>query len=145
MPNQIPLDPILPEHFFDLRNEDRSKEELDAWWDHPFGQTRGDGTIDVRCLNGGAWDRPTWLGQAATYDEACELAAEKQGAWVKRRAQPTPLLDTPPKLIRIAQRPDRSATVLKEFESMEALSAYVAAAGAAEGLEEALARDARST
>lgn len=101
--------------------------------------------IDVRCLNGGAWDRPTWLGQAATYDEACVLAAEKQSAWVQRRAQPVPLLDTRPKLIRFAQRPDRSDTVLKEFDSAEALSAYVAAAGTVEGLEQALLRGAGST
>lgn len=110
MPNQIPLDPTLPAHFFDLRNEDRSKEELDAWWDHPFGQTREDGTIDVE--------------------------------WVKRRAQPSPLLDQPPKLVRLSQRPDRPMTVLKEFESMAAMNAYVEAAGTIEGLIEALAKDA---
>jgi len=142
MPNQIPLDPALPAHFFDLPNEERSKEELDAWWDHPFGQTREGGMIDVRCLNGGAWDRPMWLGQAATYDEACELAAVKQSEWVKRRAQPSPFLDQPPKLIRFPQRPDQSLTVLKEFESIPALNAYVEAAGSIEGLLEALAREA---
>lgn len=88
MPNQIPLDPKLPANFDNTPNDDRSKAQLDAWWDHPYGITQSDGSILVRCLNGGAWDRSTVLGKATSYDEACELAEAKQAEWVKRRMEP---------------------------------------------------------
>ncbi len=32
----LPIDPDLPEGFDNTRNEDRTKEELDAWWDRPL-------------------------------------------------------------------------------------------------------------
>jgi len=81
MPNRIPLDPALRAGFDETSNDQRSKAELDAWWDHPFGRTRPDGRIDVRCLNGGAHDRSSALGVADSYDEACALAEEKQANW----------------------------------------------------------------
>jgi len=31
---------------------------------------------DVRCLDGGAWDRPTWWGSFATIDEAIACASQ---------------------------------------------------------------------
>ncbi len=55
MPNRIPLDPVLPKNFDCTPNEKRSKAQLDAWWDHPYGVTQPDGKIVVYCLNGGAW------------------------------------------------------------------------------------------
>ena len=73
MPNQIPNNPTLPKNFDITPNEKRSKAQLDAWWDHPYCVTHNE-KFHVYCLNGGAWDRPTWLAQADTYDEACELA-----------------------------------------------------------------------
>lgn len=83
MPNCIPLDPKLPANFDITPNDKRSKSQLDAWWDHPYGLTQPDGKIMVRCLNGGSWDRSSFLGVADTYDEACELAEKKQAEWVK--------------------------------------------------------------
>ncbi len=40
MPNRIPLDPKLPKAFDATPNEDRSKSQLDLWWDRPYGITR---------------------------------------------------------------------------------------------------------
>ncbi|SFC82877.1 hypothetical protein SAMN05428997_11247 [Bosea sp. CRIB-10] len=85
MPNRIPLDPKLPKAFDATANEDRSKAQLDQWWDRPYGVTRADGRIDVRCLNGGTWDRSTYLGTAADYDAACALAEAKQAEWFCRK------------------------------------------------------------
>lgn len=50
MPNRIPLDPVLPKNFDCTPNEKRSKAQLDAWWDHPYGVTEHDGKIVVYCL-----------------------------------------------------------------------------------------------
>ncbi|EKK5568056.1 DNA-binding protein [Enterobacter hormaechei] len=128
MPNQIPLDPQLPKLFDDTPNEKRSKAQLDAWWDHPFAVTNPDGSIDVRCLNGGAWDRSTWFGRVATYDEACELAERRQSEWVKIRAQPIfhMSFEPPYQAIRMAQRPDQpEATVVGSFDTMEELTAFL--------------------
>ena len=82
MPNRIPLDPKLPKTFDATPNEARSKAQLDQWWDRPYGLTRPDGRIEVRCLNGGAWDRSTHFGFADDYDAACALAEAKQLAEV---------------------------------------------------------------
>ncbi|HGU8982145.1 TPA: DNA-binding protein, partial [Escherichia coli] len=88
MPARIPLDPALPKNFDCTPNEKRSKAQLDAWWDHPYGVTEPDGKILVYCLNGGAWDRPSVLGFVDNYDEACELAERQQARWVKTRSKP---------------------------------------------------------
>ncbi len=126
MPNQIPLDPHLRKDFDTTPNDERTKAELDAWWDHPYGVTRPDGSIDVRCLNGGAWDRSTWLGNAADYDAACALAAEKQSAWVSTRAAPVLYLDSPKcAVIRMPQRPDQSMARLVEVDTTEEAAAYM--------------------
>lgn len=79
MPSRIPLDPKLPKAFDATPNEARSKAQLDQWWDRPYGLTRPDGRIEVRCLNGGAWDRSTHLGIADDYDAACALAEANAG------------------------------------------------------------------
>jgi len=52
-----------------------------------------DGRIEVRCLNGGAWDRSTHLGIADGYDAACALAEAKQAEWLRFRERPCVLLD----------------------------------------------------
>ncbi|WP_241295898.1 hypothetical protein [Burkholderia stabilis] len=125
MPARIPLDPKLPRGFDDTPNEDRTKEELDAWWDHPFGVTRSDGSIEVRCLHGGAWDRSSFLGVADDYDKACALAAEKLAEWLKYRERPTLLLDLKPSLALMPQRPDEKMRILATFETTEEASAYI--------------------
>ena len=107
MPNQIPNNPTLPKNFDITPNEKRSKAQLDAWWDHPYCVTHNE-KFHVYCLNGGAWDRPTWLAQADTYDEACELAERKQAEWVARREQPIYYMtfEPPFQMVRQPQRPD---------------------------------------
>lgn len=46
MANRIPLDPKLPKAFDSTPNEERSKDQLDLWWNHPYGVTVSDGRID---------------------------------------------------------------------------------------------------
>ncbi len=117
MPNRIPLDPALRAGFDETSNDQRSKAELDAWWDHPFGRTRPDGRIDVRCLNGGAPDRSSALGLADSYDEACALAEEKQANWVRQREQPIPSCrDGKIIMVRQPQRPDEQEVILGEYQ-----------------------------
>ncbi|EAT3775076.1 DNA-binding protein [Salmonella enterica] len=126
MPNQIPLDPKLPANFDNTPNDARSKAQLDTWWDHPYGITQPDGSILVRCLNGGAWDRSTVLGKATSYEEACVLAEEKQAEWVKRRMKPVMSfsLNPPYELIRMPQRPDQEPVIVGTFDTKEGLEAF---------------------
>lgn len=127
MPNEIPVDPKLPKDFDSTPNENRSKDELDRWWDHPYCVTVDKG-FDVRCLNGGAWDRSSWLGRASTYRDACELAEKKQAEWVKKRE----LLFTHVHdftlgtcdLVR-KSRPDREDEVLASFTSLEECAQHI--------------------
>lgn len=125
MPNQIPINPTLPKNFDITPNEKRSKAQLDAWWDHPYC-VESNGKYHVYCLNGGAWDRPTFLGQTDTYDDACELAERRQAEWVKRRAEPIfyHSFEPPFQMIRQPQRPDQDATLVVEFNTMDELNAY---------------------
>lgn len=126
MPNRIPLDPKLPKAFDATPNDSRSKAQLDAWWDHPYGLTLADGRIEVRCLNGGAWDRSTHLGVAEDYDAACALAETKQAEWLKFRERPCVLLDVDQvSVIRQAQRPDAEPQHLAAFLTADAANEYV--------------------
>ncbi|GLZ73766.1 MULTISPECIES: hypothetical protein [Burkholderia] len=125
MPARIPLDPKLPRDFDDTPNDARTKEELDAWWDHPFGVTRPDGSIAVRCLDGGAWDRSTSYGIAEDHDKACALAAQKLAEWLKLRERPVVHLDVKPQLVLMPQRPDDEMRVLRTFETTEEASVYM--------------------
>lgn len=122
MPNRIPIDPKLPARFNDTPNEERSKAQLDAWWDHPYGVTREDGTIDVLCLNGGAWDRSTWLGNAPDRDQADKLAEEKQVAWLKFRNRPALFMwgaGEKHQIVLMPQRPDEQQRVLAVVDTPE--------------------------
>lgn len=51
----------------------RPIRELLAWWRLPYIVGQGD-AFEVRCLDGGANDRPTHIGHAATAAEAARLA-----------------------------------------------------------------------
>lgn len=126
MPNCIPLDPKLPANFDNTPNEKRSKSQINAWWDHPYGITQPDGKIMVRCLNGGAWDRSSFLGMADSYDEACALAETKQKAWVDMRSQPTFMysLEPPFTLIQQPQRPDHGVSVIAQFGTMDEMNLF---------------------
>jgi hypothetical protein len=126
MPNRIPLDPKLPKTFDATPNDSRSKTQLDQWWDRPYGVTLLDGRIEVRCLNGGAWDRSTRLGVADNYDAACALAESKQAEWLKLRERPSVMLDADQALvIRQAQRPDEEPQQLAAFSTADAATAFL--------------------
>lgn len=91
--NRVPINPVLPKNFSNTPNGARPASHL-RWWNRPFIQTyttddmcRTDadrarwlkawpsGTrYDVRCLDGGAWDRPTCWGMFNTLDEAMQCA-----------------------------------------------------------------------
>lgn len=88
-PFDLPVDPDLREDFDSTPNEDRPQSELDRWWDRPYAKTLPDGRLIVRCLDGGAWDRSTNYGVAATLAEARELAQRKLAEWRRISSQPT--------------------------------------------------------
>lgn len=125
----LPIDPVLPRHFDDTPNEQRSKKELALWWDRPFAQTRPDGTLLVRCLDGGAWDRSTNYGIAASATEALELAGRKLSEWKRSRERPIPYVraDGRLDLIREPQRPDLDHTVLLENVTAEDIADWIKA------------------
>ena len=90
------VDPVLPENFDDTDNEQRPPSHS-VWWDVPFIVSYRDTTpkfleawpkgvrYDVRCLDGGAWDRSTWWGSFATLPE-CVLCAKAGPQWRKNKA-----------------------------------------------------------
>lgn len=110
---ELPVDPRLPPGFDNTPNDERSAAELDRWWDRPFVCTRADGKFDVRCLDGGAWDRSTWYGVADDLGAARELARTRLARWQQARSAPVTLLDDGQiKLMRMPQRPDADMEVL---------------------------------
>ena len=116
----LPIDPELPEGFDNTRNEDRTKEELDAWWDRPFALTNKNGTFSVRCLHGGAWDRSSWLGEADTIEQAKALAQTKLAEWQFTRARPNFSMDDDKvSVVRMPQRPDQEQTFFGTFNSFD--------------------------
>jgi len=70
----IPINPKLPPDFFCTPNDERSPEEIEAWWGVPFIETEPDGPYFVRCLDGGAWDRPSLHACCESLDEAIKAA-----------------------------------------------------------------------
>lgn len=85
--NQFPVNPPFPENFDDTPNDERPKWEIEFLWGRPYIEIiefSGDPKFrkqwfdswpdgkrfDVRCLDGGAWDRPTAWGMFKTLDEA---------------------------------------------------------------------------
>ncbi|PHM72359.1 DNA-binding protein [Xenorhabdus sp. KJ12.1] len=120
MTNRIPLDPKLPPNFYETPSDERSKHELDCWWDHPYGITQKDGSIAVFCLNDVEAISPTYLGTGSDYYSACLLAQDKQADWVKIREKPvrTILSTAPDRLfwVRKKQCPDDEMTIVSEEE-----------------------------
>ncbi|SOZ17380.1 hypothetical protein [Cupriavidus taiwanensis] len=121
----FPVDPLLPEDFDQTPNEVRSAAELDEWWDRPYAVTREDGRLEVRCLDGGAWDRSTSYGIASDLDEARKLAEKKLADWLRMRARPTCLIDDGYALVRMPQRPDQQMEILARLDSPAAASAWL--------------------
>ena len=126
MRNDFPIDPVLPAEFDSTPNDERSKEELDAWWDRPFAITNKDGTFSVRCLHGGAWDRSSWLGDAATIEEARAIGERKLAEWQQIRANPRVAFDgNTARIIRMPQRPDLEEETLGTASSLEEAMAFL--------------------
>lgn len=121
------IDPKLPPWFDNRRNELRSKQHLDRWWDKPFAITAKDGSgFTVRCLDGGAWDRSTNYGFARSLAEATELAKSKLEWWRAARAAPHSLLDEHGlAIVRMPQRPDQDLEILHRPKSQEDLEAWM--------------------
>jgi hypothetical protein len=119
------LDPKLPPWFDQRANQLRSKRHLDTWWDKPFAITAPGGQgFEVRCLDGGAWDRSTWYGFAKTLPEATELAKSKLAWWKGARAAPHTITDElGPAAIRMPQRPDQDFEILYRAKDQEDLAA----------------------
>ena len=86
---RFPVNPPLPEGFDSTPNDERPKWQRDILWGRPYieiidfsGNPKyekdwleawPDGKrFDVRCLDGGAWDRPTAWGMFKTLNEAYE-------------------------------------------------------------------------
>ena len=85
----IPINPRLPANFDSTPNVARPASHL-RWWGRPYIVTQdwdGHGDYDawhkawpsgtrynVRCLDGGAWDRSTKWGMFATLEEAIRCA-----------------------------------------------------------------------
>ena len=125
--SDLPVDPELPPNFDQTANEDRSKAELDAWWLRPFAQTSPDGALDVRCLDGGAWDRPTFYGTAKDLDEARALADAKLARWQEIRDTPAVLLLDDGGLLTLEpNRPGMPRPVLLAAGSQDALRRVLA-------------------
>lgn len=124
--NDFPVDPPLREGFNDTPNEERSTEELDAWWDRLFAVTNKDGSLSVRCLHGGTWDRSTWMGEAATLEEAKALGERKLAEWKRFRAKPMMHIDAGHvAVIRMRQRPDQDDEVLGTFDTTEEAAEFM--------------------
>ena len=123
----LPLDPTLPPLFDDTPNEERPVAELDAWWDRPYALTRPDGRLDVRCLDGGAWDRSTWYGVATDMAGAVALAEEKLAKWRAFREQPVCALvsESEVDIVRMPQRPDRQMEILATVSNTAEAKAWL--------------------
>ena len=112
----LPLDPALPDGFYNTPNEERSEGELEKWWEQPFACTNPDGTLDVRCLDGGAWDRPTFYGQAGNLEEARLLAERKLAKWRWQERQPVVMMgEHTIAMVAMPHRANREHQVLAEF------------------------------
>lgn len=75
------INPVLPPGFHATPNSDRGVEEIERWWLKPFAVIQEDGRYDVQCLDGGAWDRPTYYGTADDLEAARSLARTKLAKW----------------------------------------------------------------
>ena len=71
----VAINPVLPKNFDCTDNNHRPASHL-AWWDVAYiveYESESSGTsYTLYCLNGGAWDRPTWCGTFPTLAVALE-------------------------------------------------------------------------
>lgn len=124
--DDFPVDPVLPERFECTRNESRSATELATWWDRPFAVSAANGGYTVRCLDGGAWDRSTYYGDAPDLAAAKALGDQKLAQWRGFRSKPTVVLDDDKVLVvRQPQHPHDDFTILKECATSDEASAFI--------------------
>lgn len=125
--DSLPLDPTLPDGFYDTPNDDRDAQEIGAWWDRPYAVTRADGSLDVCCLDGGAWDRPTFYGTAPDMRAAVDLAARKLSAWRSFRDGPITMMVEGGlvQAVRMPARPGGDVEVLSQPMRSEDLAAWL--------------------
>ena len=76
----IPVNPAKPPAR-DIKNDERETEELILWWRQPYLQWNKRGHWEIRCLDGGAWDRPTFIGGHDELAGAIELAKKPTRAY----------------------------------------------------------------
>ncbi len=126
----LPLDPPLRPDFDSTPNDERDEAEIVAWWDRPYAQTRRDGSLEVRCLDGGAWDRSTWYGVAPDMAAAVKLANEKLAWWRKARARPVTMFDGDTiSIVRMPSRPREDHQVLAQVPDASAAGDWSRAHG----------------
>lgn len=109
MLNEIPINPTLPPDFDNTPN-DRRPESHREWWFRPYivtykcplrTQTVGGEALwkhdwpegvryDVRCLDGGAWDRSTCHGSFKDERTARSVARELAATLAEHRERVTP-------------------------------------------------------
>ena len=84
-------------------------------------------SFDVRYLDGGAWDRLTWYGNACTQKEAAALASEKLMQWRMLSSRPSVLMDDFDRVlvVRMARRPRRDHEVLFEAKSFDKAQRFI--------------------
>lgn len=124
----LPIDPVLPDSFYDTPNEDRPSAELDLWWDRPYLVTC-DAGFDVRCLDGGAWDRPTFYGVAPDMGSAIAMARDGLARWLKYRQTPTATILSGGRwaAVLMGQRPGDADKLLFAAERPEDVRAWLVA------------------
>ena len=81
------VNPCQRPDFDNTPNEIRETAELDDWWDRPYILAEASDKFTVRCLDGGAHDRSTWIDESTTLEGAVHAA--------KQRVQQLPITDRP--------------------------------------------------
>ncbi|ASI21406.1 hypothetical protein E4188_23095 (plasmid) [Aeromonas media] len=76
----IPVNPANPPAS-DIKHDERETEEMILWWRQPYLEWDSGGRWEVRCLDGGAWDRPTFIGSHEELASAIELAKKPTRAY----------------------------------------------------------------
>ena len=81
--NGVHVNPELPAQFDAYPNERRPYAEVEDWQNRAYirAETMIDSEnnrvylrFDIRCLDGGAWDRSTWKGTSESLEEAIRIA-----------------------------------------------------------------------
>lgn len=113
----VPIDPALPSNFDDTPNQRRRDAEIKAWWNRPFAVSHPDGSLTVRCLDGGAWDRSTFYGDAKDHQEAREIARQKLTHWLTITRRETMLIDDDGQAwkARMPLRPDKDPILIERI------------------------------